>query len=95
MRLFAAALLVVTTGISATRREDPFAPFVERGFPFIVATVDAGKLGASFPERNLAVRCVVIMLGNDSYACFDTDLLRMSVAWRGDFVSLTTMAQVS
>ena len=35
------------------------------------------------------------MLGNDSYACFDTDLLRMSAAWRGGFVSLTTMAQVS
>jgi len=95
MKLFVAALLVVTTGISATRREDPFAPFVERGFPFIVSTVDAGKLGASFPERNLAVRCVVVMLGNESYACFDTDLLRMSAAWHGAFVSLTTMAQIS
>ena len=41
------------------------------------------------------MRCVVLMLGNDSYACFDTDLLRLSVAWRGGFMSLTTMAQVS
>ncbi|CAN5859818.1 hypothetical protein BH11GEM1_BH11GEM1_24960 [soil metagenome] len=90
-----AALLAATTGISATRHDDPFAPFVERGFPFIVSTVDAGKLGTSFPERNLAVRCVIVMLGNENYACFDTDLLRMSVAWRGDFVSLTTMAQIS
>src|SRR5215218_5785853 len=76
-------------------REDPFAPFVEPGFPFIVSTVDAGKLGAAFPERNLAVRCVVLMLGNETYACFDTDLLRLSAAWRGGFVSMTTMAQVS
>jgi mono/diheme cytochrome c family protein/glucose/arabinose dehydrogenase len=75
--------------------EDPFAPFVEPGFPFIVSTVDAGKLGPAFPERNLAVRCVVLMLGNDTYACFDTDLLRISAAWRGGFVSLTTMAQIS
>jgi mono/diheme cytochrome c family protein len=71
------------------------ASFVEPGFPFFVTTLDAGGLGAAFPQRNLAVRCVVLMLGNDSYACFDTDLLRLSIAWRGRFMSLTTMAQVS
>jgi mono/diheme cytochrome c family protein len=98
VRSLAVALLVMTTGAGTARSQSPpspFAPFVEPGFPFIVSTVDAGKLGAAFPERNLAVRCVILMLGNDSYACFDTDLLRMAVAWRGDFVSLTTMAQVS
>ena len=95
VQLFAAAILVVTTGMGPSHSDDPFANFVEPGFPFIVSTVDAGKLGAAFPERNLAVRCVILMLGNDSYACFDTDLLRMAVAWRGDFVSLTTMAQIS
>jgi len=95
LQSFAAALLIVTTGVSAPQKQQPYADFVEPGFPFIVSTVDAGKLGAAFPERNLAVRCVIIMLGNESYACFDTDLLRMSVAWRGEFVSLTTMAQIS
>jgi hypothetical protein len=96
-RSFAAALLVATIGMGALRRQSPppFADFVEPGFPFIVSTVDAGKLGSPFPERNLAVRCVILMLGNESYACFDTDLLRMAIAWRGDFVSLTTMAQIS
>src|SRR5829696_2919425 len=79
----------------ATAQDDKVGPFVEPGFPFVVTTLDAGKLGAAFPQRNLAVRCVVVMLGNDSYACFDTDLLRLSVAWRGEFMSLTTMAQVS
>ena len=95
LQLFAAACLVVTAGESAAHRENPFADFVEPGFPFIVSTVDAGKLGASFPERNLAVRCVILMLGNDSYACVDTDLLRVAAAWRGEFVTMTTMAQVS
>ncbi len=85
----------MTTGTSVLRTDNPFADFVEPGFPFIVSTVDAGKLGAAFPERNLAVRCVILMLGNDSYACFDTDLLRMAAAWRGEFVTLTTMAQIS
>jgi mono/diheme cytochrome c family protein len=94
----AAALILATAATTATgdtRQQQPFADFVEPGFPFIVTTVDAGKLGASFPARNLGVRCVVLMLGNDSYACFDTDLLRLAVAWHGGFVSLTTMAQVS
>src|SRR5215218_9801075 len=79
----------------ATAQDDKVGSFVEPGFPFVVTTLDAGKLGAAFPQRNLAVRCVVLTLGNDSYACFDTDLLRLSAAWRGRFMSLTTMAQVS
>ena len=80
---------------SARVQEPPFAAFVEPGFPYFVTTLDAGKLGAAFPQRSLAVRCVVLMLGNDSYACFDTDLLRLAAAWRGGFMSMTTMAQVS
>ena len=95
LQSFAAGALLLTTASGAPHSELPFADFVEPGFPFIVSTVDAGKLGAGFPERNLAVRCVILMLGNDSYACFDTDLLRVAAAWRGDFVSLTTMAQIS
>jgi mono/diheme cytochrome c family protein len=91
----AAVAVVATAGVGASRQQQPFADFVEPGFPFIVSTLVAGKLGASFPERNLAVRCVILMLGNGSYACFDTDLLRIAVAWRGEFVTLTTMAQIS
>ena len=89
------AVAALTRSGNATMQESKFGPFVEPGFPYFVTTLDAGKLGAAFPQRNLAVRCVVLTLGNDSYACFDTDLLRLSVAWRGQFMSLTTMAQVS
>ncbi|CAN5765302.1 hypothetical protein BH11GEM2_BH11GEM2_10660 [soil metagenome] len=95
LNLVAVTGLLATTAVSVSRYDTPFANFVEPGFPFIVSTIDAGKLGGGYPERNLAVRCVVLMLGNDSYACFDTDLLRISAAWRGAFVSLTTMAQIS
>ena len=95
LHLAAVVGLLSTTAVTIARNDTPFADFVEPGFPFIVSTVDAGKLGGGFPERNLAVRCVILMLGNDSYACFDTDLLRISAAWHGAFVSLTTMAQIS
>jgi mono/diheme cytochrome c family protein len=74
---------------------DTIAGFVEPSFPFIVSTLDAGATGGAFPQRNLAVRCVVLMLGDSTYACFDTDLLRVAAAWRGGFMKLTTMAQVS
>jgi len=84
------------TRVGSARIQEPkFGPFVEPGFPYFVTTLDAGKVGAAFPQRNLAVRCVVLTLGNDSYACFDTDLLRLAAAWHGGFMSLTTMAQVS
>jgi mono/diheme cytochrome c family protein len=89
------AIAAHTRSGNAKIQEPTFGSFVEPGFPYFVTTLDAGKLGAAFPQRNLAVRCVVLTLGNDSYACFDTDLLRLSVAWRGKFMSLTTMAQVS
>lgn len=91
-----ASLAMATRVRSATvRQESPFAPFVESGFPFIVSTVDARALGKSFSPGNVATRGVVLMLGNESYAVFDPDLLRMAVGWRGDFLNLVTMAQVS
>lgn len=75
--------------------EGPFADFVEPGFPFIGSTVDARELGPGFSARNVTPRGVVLMLGDSTYATFDPDLLRMSVGWQGDFMSLTTMAQIS
>src|SRR5256885_16991834 len=47
------------------------------------------------PPRSTLFPYTTLFRSHDAYACFDTDLLRMAVAWRGDFVSLTTMAQVS
>ena len=70
-------------------------PFVESGFPFITTTVDASGRAPFMPERNLAVRGIALQLGNGAYASFDPDLLRMSAGWTGDFVSMSTMAQVS
>ncbi|HEX7978169.1 MAG TPA: DUF6797 domain-containing protein, partial [Gemmatimonadaceae bacterium] len=103
--LAGAALAVAatwTTGFGAATTRGAMAdstlavgPFIEPGFPFIVSTLDAGVRGGAFPARNLAVRCVVLMLDDDTHACFDTDLLRVAAAWRGGPMKLTTMAQVS
>lgn len=74
---------------------DSFAGFVEPDFPFITTTIDARELDPSLPDDNAVTRGVVVLLGDSSYAAFDPDLLRMSVAWSGEFLSMTTMAQIS
>ncbi|WP_373494740.1 DUF6797 domain-containing protein [Aquiflexum sp.] len=72
-----------------------FADFVEPDFPFITTSLDARKLGAEFPDDNIAARVLAIKLGEDAYAAFDTDMLRWAVAWTGDFMPMVTMAQIS
>lgn len=75
--------------------EEEFAPFVEPDFPFITTSLDARNLGPNFPEDNIVARGLAIRLGKEAYALFDTDMLRWSVAWTGDFLPMATMAQVS
>ncbi|MBW3628026.1 MAG: cytochrome c [Gemmatimonadetes bacterium] len=71
------------------------ANFVEPDFPFIVSTLDARQLGPAFSPNNVAIRGVILPLGNGAYAAFDPDLLRMAVGWQSDSLEMTTMAQVS
>lgn len=71
------------------------ASFVEPGFPYITVPLDARNLGAGFPDSNVTARGLAFQLGNNAYACFDTDLLRWSVAWTGDFLPMVLPAQVS
>lgn len=72
-----------------------FDEFVEEEFPFINTSLDLRDIGASFPSPNYSSRAVAIQLGSRAYAAFDPDLLRWSVAWTGDFVSMKGVAQVS
>lgn len=69
--------------------------FVEPNFPFVSTSIDARKLGGGFPVDNQAARTLAIRLGDSAYVCFDTDLLRWSVAWTREFMPLGLMHQVS
>lgn len=71
------------------------APFVEPDFPFITTSMDLRNMAAHFPQDNVVSRGIVVLLEDNTYACFDTDLLRWAVGWTGDFISLTGMAQIS
>lgn len=69
--------------------------FIEAGFPYISTSVDARKLGPAYPQDNMAARTLALQLGGDAYVCFDTDLLRWSVAWTGKYLPMVLMAQIS
>lgn len=75
--------------------EADFSPFVEPDFPFITTSMDGRNLGPGFPKSNIASRVLALRLGEDAFVGFDTDMLRWSVAWTGDFMPMVTMAQIS
>ncbi|HVY72124.1 MAG TPA: DUF6797 domain-containing protein, partial [Verrucomicrobiae bacterium] len=69
--------------------------FIETNFPFFSSVLDARDLGKGFPTNNLTPRGVILNLGNDCWACFDVDLLRVSAIWQGKGVTPVSMSQIS
>ena len=89
--------LVNETASGATLRADEnrWNDFVETNFPFFSSVLDARKAGDEFPGDNLTPRGLILNLGHDAWACFDTDLLRVSALWVGRGVTPDSMAQGS
>ncbi|MEW6306965.1 MAG: DUF6797 domain-containing protein [Verrucomicrobiota bacterium] len=70
----------------------PWAEWVEPNFPFYSSILDARKAGPEFPTNNLTPRGLVLNLGGDCWACFDTDLLRVAAVWKGKGVTPKALA---
>jgi len=70
-----------------------WADFVEPDFPFFSSVLDARKPG--LPADNLTPRGLILNLGQGCWACFDTELLRVSAVWTGAGVSPVSMSQGS
>lgn len=85
------------TPIATQPKHSPllWAEFVETNFPFFSSVLDARALGNGLPSDNLTPRGLILNLGNECWACFDTDLLRMSAIWIGQGVSPVSMSQGS
>ena len=64
--------------------------WVETDFPFFSSILDARREGLG--KNNLTPRGLIIKLPHDTWACFDTDLLRVSAVWRGKGVSDKALA---
>ncbi|TDU73100.1 cytochrome c [Prosthecobacter fusiformis] len=64
--------------------DTPWGDFVEKDFPFFSSVLDCRDLGEGFPKDNLTPRGLILNLGHNFWACFDTDLLRISAIWEGE-----------
>ena len=77
------------------RGQATWAQVVEADFPFFSSVLDARRAGNGLQTNNLTPRGMILNLGHESWACFDTDLLRMSAIWVGQGVSPVSMSQGS
>ena len=96
--LCTALMLTVAVPAPAAQPKAPralWADFVETNFSFISGVLDARKLGQDGTANNLTPRGLVLNLGHDAWACFDTELLRMAAIWVGKGVTPLSMAQNS
>jgi len=90
------ALFLIWTATSSVAAEakgkSPWGDFVEKDFPFFSSVLEARKLGEGWPTNNLTPRGLILNLGHDCWACFDTDLLRVSAIWTGADVTPVAMS---
>ncbi|MBT5813358.1 MAG: c-type cytochrome [Opitutales bacterium] len=77
------------------KEPSPWADWLEPDTPFFSSILDARNVGNAFPSDNLTPRGLIINLGNDCWACFDTDLLRVAAIWRGKSVTPEALAPKS
>lgn len=80
------AFLTLAPALFAQKPAAPAAPspwgdFVEKDFPFFSSVLDARDVGEGFPKDNLTPRGLILNLGHNLWACFDTDLLRLAFVW--------------
>ncbi len=93
LSIFVASLLLAPNADAAAKKKSkpskptapsPWAEWVEPDYPFFSSILDAGNAGALSPTNNLTPRGVMMNLGHNLWACFDTDLLRISAIWQGE-----------
>jgi hypothetical protein len=91
------SVCISTAATFSGRHKDvaDWADFVEPDFPCFSSVLDARGLGKEWPLDNLTPRGLILNLGHDLWACFDTELLRMSLIWEGKGLTPVSMAQGS
>jgi hypothetical protein len=68
----------------ATPAKGDWADWVEPDFPFFSSVLDCRDVGEGFPKDNLTPRGLILNLGHNLWACFDTDLLRIACIWESE-----------
>jgi cytochrome c2 len=68
---------------------------VEPNFPFFSSTLDLRDYSPDAVPWNITPRGLILNLGHDCWACFDTDLLRVSAIWTGKGLTGESLAPLS
>ncbi|MCA1962523.1 MAG: c-type cytochrome [Prosthecobacter sp.] len=76
-------LAAQTIHLDAKGKPSPWGEWVEADFPFFSSVLDCRDLGEGFPKDNLTPRGLILNLGHNLWACFDTELLRLACIWEG------------
>src|SRR6266568_3076907 len=94
--LLAVAAVVIAPCLATLAADDPWKPWIEPDFPFFSSALDLRPQSPQdAKEWNITPRGIILNLGHDCWACFDTDLLRVSAIWTGKGVTPVAMAQGS
>ncbi len=76
--------------------DSSYGTYGDNGLPFFCQTLDARKLGKGWPADNLTPRGIILHLEHGFHACFDPDLLRLALVWKGrtfsDYLAMNGMA---
>ncbi len=67
--------------------KDSKSSLLQADFPFTGACISA-----KFPAKNVAHKGLALILENEAFMCFDTDLLRMTAGWTGSYITTKGVA---
>jgi cytochrome c2 len=90
LALFSVTAFAADPSKKPTYPPQPWAAWVEPDFPFFSSILDARREGVG--ENNLTPRGIILKLDHECWACFDTDLLRVSAIWRGKGITDKALA---
>ena len=94
MRRALAVLALSLLAVSAPA-QSKWAPWIEKDFPFFSSSLDLRDAGPKSVPMNITPRGIVLNLGHDFWACFDTELLRVSAIWKGKGVTPEALGPLS
>lgn len=80
--LFKLLTVVITACVLACAHSK--ADVIDPDMPFFGLSMDFRDFGENPIKDNLVPRGIVLPLGDDVYACFDTDLLRIACVWQAE-----------
>ena len=89
------APLLFTLLTAAALADSKWAPWIEPETPFFSSSLDLRDADPNAVPMNVTPRGIVLNLGHDCWACFDTDLLRVAAIWTGKAVTPEALGPLS